>query len=243
VTKEEILAEIRRTAAENGGRPLGRGRFEQVTGITQYDIGRYWARLGDAQREAGFEPNALNAAFSDDLLLEKFAKLVRTLERIPTNQEMRLARMQDSTFPNSKAFERFGNKNERLNRMLEYYRLRPEYRDVTAIIEAVYVPNLATTAEEPSIKSEQSRYGFVYLVRGHRGEYKIGRTNLVDRRLSELGATAPIEQQLIHEIKTDDPAGVEAYWHARFADKRMRGEWFKLSAADVRAFKRWRRIF
>jgi Meiotically up-regulated gene 113 len=87
------------------------------------------------------------------------------------------------------------------------------------------------------------KYGFVYLARGHPGEYKIGRTNLVDRRLSELGATASVEQRLIHEIKTDDPSGVEAYWHQRFRVKRMRGEWFKLNAADVSAFKRWRRIF
>jgi hypothetical protein len=82
-----------------------------------------------------------------------------------------------------------------------------------------------------------------HLMRGHPGEYKIGRTNLVDHRLPELGATSAVEPTLLHEIKTDDPVGVEAYWHARFADKRMRGEWFRLNAADVKAFKRWRRIY
>jgi Meiotically up-regulated gene 113 len=66
---------------------------------------------------------------------------------------------------------------------------------------------------------------------------------LVDRRLSELGVTASVKHELAHEIKTDDPSGVEAYWHRRFQAQRMRGEWFKLSAADVRAFKRWRRIY
>jgi hypothetical protein len=34
----------------------------------------------------------------------------------------------------------------------------------------------------------------------------------VDRRLAELGAMSATEPTLIHAIKTDDPAGIEAYW-------------------------------
>jgi hypothetical protein len=39
--KEEILAEMKRTAEENGGKPLGKGRFETATGIGASDWLRY----------------------------------------------------------------------------------------------------------------------------------------------------------------------------------------------------------
>lgn len=241
IAREQILSEIRRTAADNGGRPPGRARFQQLTGISDYDLGCFWARYGDAVREAGLEPNVLNRPHDEMFLLEKYLGLVLKLGHVPTRNEVRLERRaNDPTFPSANVYERFGSKADLINRAIEFCEQSDAHATALAILEA------ATSTSRPTpLSAEQSTstsYGFVYLVHGHRGEYKIGRTNLVDRRLVELGAMAPIEYELVHEIKTDDPVGVEAYWHRRFADKRMRGEWFKLTAPDVRAFKRWRRI-
>jgi len=45
---------------------------------------------------------------------------------------------------------------------------------------------------------------------------------VVDRRLSELATGSPVDLEVVHEIKTDDPLGVEAYWHRRFSESRIK---------------------
>jgi hypothetical protein len=72
MTRQHILDEIRRTAKENGGVPLGRDRFEQETGIRYTEWwGRLWSRWGDAVQEAGLTPNKLTDAYDNEELIEK----------------------------------------------------------------------------------------------------------------------------------------------------------------------------
>jgi len=54
--------------------------------------------------------------------------------------------------------------------------------------------------------------------------YKIGRTNAAGCRQYELGIQLPEGVKEIHVIRTDDPNGIEAYWHKRFNEKRKKGE-------------------
>ena len=79
--------------------------------------------------------------------------------------------------------------------------------------------------------------GFVYMMKAGRF-FKIGRTNALGRRERELVIQLPEAAKVIHSIKTDDPAGIEEYWHRRFQDRRRNGEWFELTPQDLAAFRR-----
>lgn len=236
VTKEHILSEIRRTAEENGGAPLGSGRFEKETGIRSADWrGRFWARWGDALREAGLDPNEFKQRFSDDAVLEKLVAEIRHFGRMPTTAELRLRRREDSSLPSPGVFWRLGSKAMLATMVADYCRERPDCADV---LEAL-APQLDAPPEVDAgaDASAPGATGFVYLMRSGRF-YKIGRTVDVGRRRYDLAIQLPEPIEELHRISTDDPVGIEEYWHKRFGDRRKNGEWFELSGADVAAFKR-----
>lgn len=235
MTKTHILDEIRRTAVANGGEPLGWRRFEAQTGIRLSDWSRFWARWGDAIREAGFEPNEFTAAYDDATLLECFARLVREMGKVPAWSDLKLKTYNDPEFPSEKVFRRFESKEKLVEKLVEHCRAKGGWDDVLALCEG-YAPK-KKRAEESQGASPEAEIGFVYLLKSGRF-YKIGRSNSVGRREYELGIQLPEAVTMVHAIRTDDPVGIEAYWHNRFAAKRKNGEWFELDAADVRAFKR-----
>lgn len=240
--KARIIGEIQRTAKANGNVPLGWRRFESETGIRYYDwYGQFWSKWGDAVREAGFEPNSMTEAYEDRFLLEQLVSLTRKLGRVPTQGDIVLAANNDPSFPSEKVFRRLGAKAQRVLRVVEFCEADPAYTDVAAL----WRQGIATAQPQEIEETETSApaAGYVYLVKhGSRREYKIGKTFNPLRREGEIALQLPEKLEPIHYIKTDDPSGIENYWHTRFAEKRKEGEWFALTAEDVRAFKRWKRI-
>ena len=211
--RQHILDEIRRTAEANGGAPLGRERFFTETGIKESDwLGRFWVRWSDAVREAGFAPNQMQAGFSDDHLLEKYALMVRELGRVPTAADVKLCRRNDPDFPSPNTFSRFGSKAELLAKVIGHCRAQ-QYSDIAAICEPC-LPSIESARQEGAATNGEV-FGFVYLIKAGRF-YKIGKTNAVGRRERELAIQLPEKAVTVHAIRTDDPAGIEAYWHRRF---------------------------
>jgi len=238
MTKTQIINEIKRTAASNGGIPLGWRKFATETGIREPDWkGKLWARWSDAVREAGFTPNEMKEAYGESELLDKFAKLALELGHVPTVSDIRLCVSQGQAFPNWKTLmNQFGGKPQLVAKLREYCQARIECASVVALCDS-YVPQGGAEPDEPTPGDTQ--IGYVYLIKhGTRREYRIGCTKNVLRREGAIAIELPENIQPIHVITTDDPFGIEAYWHKRFAGKRKNGDWFELNAIDINVFKR-----
>jgi len=227
--RDRIIQEIKRIAELNGGRPPGIELFEREAAIGRHVwLGKFWARWGDALLEAGFAPNELQQKFDSNKLLQKIADAARHYKHIPSAPEMMLYRQLDPAFPNPKTISLHYRKPELIEALRAWVTVNTDYADVTAMLPV-----------QPGVETRSSKRidGFVYLIRSG-AHYKIGRSDELEKRVKEIRVALPDSVTLEHSIRTDDPSGIESYWHRRFEDKRANGEWFKLDRADVAAFKR-----
>ena len=230
--KERIIHEIHRIAEELGRAP-GEMLFERKTGIKKSEWhGSIWRSWSDAIKEAGLKPNGLNQKFSDEELLSHYADLVRELGRVPAAIDLRIKAKQNDTFPSHNAFLRaFKGKPSLVRELSKFVRKKENYSDLVELLP------LDETTGSATDESNELSEGYVYLLKSGK-HYKIGRSDELERRVKQIAVGLPEAVILEHAIKTDDPSGIEAYWHRRFANKRANGEWFKLTATDLRAFKR-----
>lgn len=238
IGKSEIIAHIQRIAKINGTAP-GRQKFEAETGIKRTEwYGVHWARWGDALQEAGFMSNSLQGALEKEDALQAYVSLIEKLGRIPSEGDIRLARRYDASFPSHSTLgKHIGPKRKRIAAALAHaIENQLDAGVVTTLTNALSALPPETAASKLDEIDDTKSLGFVYLMKLGK-YYKIGKTNAPDRRQYEIGLHVAEGIEPMHSIATDDPSGIEAYWHNRFKEKRMNGEWFNLSASDVRAFR------
>jgi hypothetical protein len=233
-SKEKVVGEYNRLVKEQSGKLIGERIFKRETGFSpHYWNGGYWRSWSAFQADAGHEPNSATEKTSDEILLRRFAELALERNEIPSEADLMLKRKEDPSFPAKATYRRWGSRDALLSKVAEYCEREKQFMPVLDLLRQGVSSGLDHRIDSGRIN------GFVYLLRSGKN-YKLGRTNAVGRRLRELAIQLPQKPDTVHVIETDDPEGIEQYWHRRFAEKRQGGEWFSLTTDDVNAFKRRR---
>ena len=161
--RQHIIDEIIRTAEANGGVPSGKDRFFAETGIHKNDwFGKFWARWGDALKEAGFEPNKMRGAYEEDWIIEKLISIIRELGRFPSAGDLRLKAAQEKDFPSHNVFSRIGKKSGLVSKTLEYCINKSGFEDILEMCKTALIP---TRSGKDSLQQGQINCGYVYLRR------------------------------------------------------------------------------
>ncbi len=231
-----MLAEIRRRGEVKGGQ-LSLREFCRGTGIAEKQIlGGHWATWNEAIAAAGLHPQSFFRPLADEIeALEAIAQFVQRLGHWPTEAELRIERLRTASFPSVHVLRRL-DKAERLSRRLKVHCAGRAYLAEAARVVSDRIGS--EPVEQPP--GAMAAHGYVYMMRSGR-RYKIGRTNSPSRRHREVRLDLPEATSLVHTIETDDPVGIEKYWHQRSEAKRVRDtEFFVLDAKDVAAFRQRR---
>ena len=232
--RSQIITEIKRLAVLDGGQAPGQKLFTRETGIAPHQWrGKFWARWGDALIEAGFERNKWAERLDSDEVLTGIIAACRHYKRLPTGDELKLYRKLDTTIPSDQAIRRhFGTRADLIAALAKRAAEDESSADILH-----WLPAMPKRARKPVANAANTPDGSVYLIQSGTN-YKIGRSDELERRVKEIRVALPDAATLVHVITTDDPPGIEAYWHRRFKEKRANGEWFKLTPKDVLAFRR-----
>jgi hypothetical protein len=240
-SKEEIINEVRKWSEENGGRTPSEKIIREELKIPKWDWITYWTKVTDFQRDAGLTPHIFdNTKYTKSDLCNLFVKLIREIGKWPGRDQLDYKRRQDPKFPASVTFyKQLGLTGDLAQSILEYIKDKKDHEDIVSICRIIIekYKNKSESSENSDIEK-----GYVYLGLQH-GDYKIGHTKDLNRRREDITLLGSEPIKWVHDIETDDMKGVEEYWHKRFESKLLRGEWYKLNPSDIKAFKRWKKIF
>lgn len=108
-------------------------------------------------------------------------------------------------------------------------------RYVTDYNETEHYWSHAFRAFEKYASWENPQPGYIYLLRAVTPDnhYKIGLSKDPVKRIESMGVKLPFPIEPLHQFPTNHRFKAEKNLHEKYADKRVNGEWFNLSDADV----------
>lgn len=78
--------------------------------------------------------------------------------------------------------------------------------------------------------------GYIYILKSDFG-YKIGKSKTLKSRLQLFSVKLPFEFEVEGFYKVSDMSAVEIYFHRKYDDKRLEGEWFDLNKENLKELK------
>jgi hypothetical protein len=245
--KEWYGNHLRRITEENGGAPPSEGQFYKKTDSKLSDWRdkpwNRWNNFGDILEEFGLQRGRLNQSYDRLELLRMLTALTQSLEHFPSQRDLRRKRREDPAFPTDSTIRNhFGERSGVVRELIDFCANRPEYSRALEICSNEASMEPVSVAQEP-IEDDETRKGYVYLIKGRDG-YHVGMTTAPYDRVSTIIKSLPHGGELVHYFATDDRRGIERYWQNRWRSRQIErlnatpGEWFKLSSADIAAFKR-----
>lgn len=234
--KAHITGRLLELTQERGGH-IGYRAFLDATGITHSWLrGQPWfSGWNPLLAELGLQTKRFEVARSDSTEIAKsVGELIARTQRWPTDDQLRRERARTPSFPSLHVIARIRKTGE----LAKLISRLAESDDALRAVSVIALAQLESKPESVQPLPGEKIKGYVYMLRTGR-RYKIGKSNDPSRRYREVKLELPDETHQVHTIATDDPAGIEAYWHARFASKRVRNtEFFDLDSQDIAAFKR-----
>jgi Meiotically up-regulated gene 113 len=249
MNKEWYRIKIHELAEANGGNAPGAELFYSTTNTKESGWRRKhwndWNNWGDALEEFGFPRGKFIIGFDRTVILGQLAEFIQSLEppRYPLVDELTRAKRRGREIPSQGAIRRqLGDRDMVISSLIEFCEGKEEFSRALEVCKSIVPVGLTTIHKitQECAEGDTSR-GWVYLIRAQ-GAYKIGCSRAPYRRAAEIANQSATGAELLHKIETDDPEGIEEYWHRRFSPKRLdglnkrSGEWFALTPDDVRAF-------
>ena len=109
-----------------------------------------WNSWGDVTEEAGFSRNNFQKAHDEVFLIQSLIILIRKLNHFPVHVELRRESGKNKNFPAHTVWSRLGNKNQRIQKVVEFCRQNPEeYQDVLEVCEPLFAQDV--TDEDKSL--------------------------------------------------------------------------------------------